>query len=294
MRTTANLTLGLLGLLGVIVAGCSVSTSPNSITFKSQTKYTGEPQAKEAAAAWNGEEIAIDNKNGDVVVVGDPNTTKVSVTATPFAFADGKDAQKGTTGEPDAQAALKEVIASVVIEETGGKITVRCGQANGGHGSAAQGTTGCDGFTVHVPSGSAQKGLTLSAIAENGSNTATNLTAADGAQIQIGSGNGTVSATGIVGGANVKADNGDLTASITPTKGCEIAVTTGNGDITLSLPSDFAADAISLTAGGKVTIDPGIVGLTATSTSKGTPGTGAKSITAKASSLGDLNVLTQK
>jgi hypothetical protein len=291
MRTSPVSILAL-GFCGVIVSACSISTSPNSITLKTQTKYTAEQQTKEASAAWSGEEIAIDNKNGDVTVQGDASTTKVSVTAKPFAYGDTRDVAKGTTGEPDAQAALRDVIASIVIEESGGKITVRCGQANGNHGSAAQATTGCDGFTVKVPSGSAQKGLTLSAIAQNGSNTATNLTAADGAQIQIGSGNGSVSATGITGGANVKTDNGDLVASIAPTRGSVVEVTTGNGDIQLSLPSDFSADAIAFTAGRKVTIE-GFTDLTATSTSRGTAGAGASSVTATASSLGELIVKPQ-
>jgi hypothetical protein len=291
MRTSPVSVLSF-GVISLIVSACSVSTSPNSITFKTQTKYTGENQTKEALAAWNGEDIAVDNKNGDVLVQGDSTTTKIFVTAKPFAFADGKDAAKGTTGEPDAQAALKEVIASIVIEETAGKISIRCGQANGNHGSAAQGTTGCDAFTVHVPQGSATKGLVLSSVAQNGSNTATNLYAADGEQIKVGSGNGSVTATGITGGANIKADNGDLIASITPTKGSVVEINTGNGDINLSLPADFSADKISFTAGQTVTVS-GFSDLTATSTSRGTAGTGAASITATASSLGDLIVKPQ-
>ena len=291
MRTSPVFILSF-GVIGILSSACSVSTSPNSITFKTQTKYLGENQTKEATAAWNGEEITVDNKNGDVLVQGDSTTTKIFVTAKPFAFADGKDETKGTTGEPDAQAALRDVIASIAIEESAGKISIHCGQANGNHGSAAQGTTGCDAFTVHVPQGSATKGLTLSSVAQNGSNTATNLYAADGAQIKIGSGNGSVTATGITGGANLKSDNGDLVASVTPTQGSVVEVTTGNGDITLSLPTDFAADKVSLTAGGKVSVE-GFTDLTAGSTSRGNAGTGAASITATASSLGDLTVKAQ-
>lgn len=140
-----------LSLVAGLLAGCSVSTTDNSITFKTQTKYTGDTVNKEASKDFADETIVIDNQNGDVVVKGDPSATKISLTTTPFAFADGKDEKAGTTGEPDAQAAMKQVIDSIVIDESqAGTVTIKCAQASSKVGSAATGTTGCDGFTVTV------------------------------------------------------------------------------------------------------------------------------------------------
>ena len=71
-----------------------------------------------------------------------------------------------------------------------------------------------------------------------------------------------------------------------------IELLTDNGDIDLALPSDFAADSLSLAGGkdGKDVVITGFADVTAASTSRGTAGTGAKSLTAKTSSLGELTI----
>lgn len=276
----------LLGACGLFVlAGCSVETGPDSITFKAQTKFNGTPVSKTAQNDWNGHAIEIQNANGDVTVQGDASVTKITVDYVPFAFADKED-------EPSAQAAIREVDATLKIDESADKITITCGQASAKHGSANTGTTGCGSFTVKVPS---NQGIALVAVSKNGSMTATGLQSSDTSTIDVRSDNGSVTATGIRGNAKVYSDNGSVTASLTPNVGSTLDVSTGNGDIDLALPSDFAADSLSLSGGsdGKDVKIEGFSDITAESTSRGTAGQGAKSITAKASSLGTLTVKTQ-
>ncbi len=278
MRLTFAFTglAGSIALLGAL-SGCSVS-----VEIKPPHRFNGTEQTKEAAAAFNGEEIQISNQNGELTVLSDANVTKITASLKPFAIA-----EQGTP-QSDADESLKEVIASLAISESAGKVIVSCGQATRSHGKVSTGTTGCD-LVVKVPSG--KGGVKLTALSGNGKLTGSGLTAADGAQIELKSNNGSVDAT-VTGGAKVASGNGDVTASLTPTKGSTIELTTENGDIDLSLSRDFAADSIALAGGkdGKAVVITGFSDLTAASTSRGTAGTGAKKVSATTSSLGELTV----
>ena len=77
--------------------------------------------------------------------------------------------------------------------------------------------------------------------------------------------------------------------------GSQIEVSSGNGDATLSLPPTFACDALKLSApGGSVTVGSGFTNpVTNTSTSVGTSGTGATSVTVSAGTLGNASLLPQ-
>jgi hypothetical protein len=271
--------LGFALALTLGLGACSVS-----VEVKPPHRFNGTEQTKEATQAFNGEEIQISNQNGELQVVSDSGVSKITAALKPFAIA-----EEGTP-QSDADAALLEVIASLTITECAGKVTVSCGQATRSHGNVSTGTTGCD-LTVRIPAG---QGVKLSAVSGNGKLTGGGLTAADGAQISLVSNNGSVEAT-VTGGAKVSSGNGDVTAALTPTKGSVLDVSTENGDIDLSLPSDFAADTVSLAGGkdGKDVVIQGFADLTPASVSRGTAGTGAKSLTAKASELGQLKITSR-
>lgn len=275
MRATV-LSLASTLAIAAFASACSVS-----VEVKPPHRYNSTEVSKSANADFNGEEISISNQNGELQVVADSSVTKITASVKAFALA-----EEGTP-QSDADAALKEVNDSLTVDETSGKVTVSCGQARAQHGKVSTGNTGCD-LVVKVPAG---KGLKLSANNGNGSLKGSGLAAADGAQITLRTSNGSVDAT-VTGGANITSGNGDITASLTPTKGCTIVVSTadgGNGDVDLALPSDFAADAITFAAGKGVSVS-GFSDLTSSSTSRGTKGAGAASLTAKASDLGQLKV----
>jgi len=258
MRRSSFAFLALIGL--AITAGCSVSTTPNSFTLKTQTKFVGSNAvSKTATTDWaSGSTITIDNGNGDVVVQGTPGLTKITVSTKIFAFADV---------EADGDAAIADVTGTVAIDESSGNFNIHCSTAKSSHASAATGTTGCEGFTVQVPAGAAATPVTVTAAAHNG----------------------TISATGLVGSATIHADNGDATASLTPVAGSTLAVSSGNGDVALSLPSDFTTDAITLT--GSPVVNTAFPDVNETTIAHRKSG-GAKSITVS-TELGKVSLLQQ-
>lgn len=259
---------------GAAVEGCSLTAVDGGYLIKSQTKYKGDTVTAQSMGAFSGQAIHVDNANGDVVVKGDPNATSVSVSTTPFAFADNS---------TDGSAAIADVKTSIKVDQSqSGVITVSCSQAAQSHGSASTSTTGCDGFTVTVPAGTAQSPLTLTVHAGNGSLEATGLTVSDTSAGSFKADNGdvTVSANGSV---SIDAGNGTVSATVVPNKGSTIDVSAGNGDVTLALPAGFSCDSLSLQAqgaGSTVNVGSGFTNqVTATSTSVGTKGTGAASVT---------------
>lgn len=267
----------LVALAALPALGCTVSAH-------TQTKYTAQqPVTKTSVGAWNGTQlIHVFNQNGDLTIVADPSTSNISVSAVPFAYADNS---------TDGQAAVVDVSNTVSIDESNG-FAVNCTVATATHGSAATGTTGCE-LTVTVPAGSAQTGVNVTGHAGNGQLVAQGtFTAPAGAQVNLYSDNGDVSGVAVVGGARAHSDNGTVSAAFTPTVGAVEEVSSGNGDVTLSLPANFAADSISLTAPSGTVSVTGFSGLSATSTSWGTAGTGAKSITVT-TGLGNVSVEAQ-
>lgn len=243
------------------LAGCSVS-----VDVKTKTKYTLSGGATATATKdWvAGAPIEVANANGTVEVRGVPGLTKIAVTAKPFSFADTKE---------DGDKAIADVQASVVVEErASGGYFVRCSQSKQDYGTAPQGLSGCDDFVVQVPAG---QGVRLKATAENGGLTASSLTVEDGQAIILRSDNGTVTVTGVTGGAEISSGNGDVEASVTPTKGCNVSVKSENGDVTLSLPTSFSADRVTFS--GETTDVTAFTGLTSGST-RGDAGSGASTI----------------
>jgi hypothetical protein len=242
----------------LLALGCSVSTTDNSITFKTQTRFLNDPDVtKESTKAWDGEAITIVQdgaaiiQNGGLQIVGSPTATKVSVTARVIALADKED-------KANADKSIADVVASVKIVEEAGRITVQC--KNGGtYGTSSAGKSGCELLTVTVPSGSEQKPHNLTA----------------------GCGNGTINVSGIVGAALIEGNGtGDIVASITPTKGVTVQVTQKQaGDVTLSLPANFATDSLVIRAdAASISIDPGFTPAVENNKGRGTAGTGAAAI----------------
>jgi hypothetical protein len=227
----------------VVFAGCTV-------TVKTQTKFVGDqPVTKTASrSVASGDVVEIENGNGDVVVQGGSGD-KITLSTKVFSFADVKG---------DADLALADVVNTIAIDESAGKFYIHCNKAASAHGSAGTGTTGCDAFTVQVPSGTATAPLNLKATAHNGQ----------------------INASGLTGTAVIHTDNGNATASLGIAPAAVIEVSSGNGDVSLALPANFTADAIVLTPGGpgaqKITTDfPDLDSAASTHKAAG----GAKSIT---------------
>ncbi len=241
-----------------LIAGCNAS-----VTIKPQTKFIGANAVTKTAtrAFAAGDVIEIENANGDVIVTGSASATTVSISTKVAAFADT---------QADGDAAIADVTSTIAIDESTGKFYVHCSTAKSAHGTAASGTSTCEGFTVTVPSGTATAGLNLKATSHNGE----------------------ISATGLNGAAIIHTDNGNATASVTPGVGASVAVSSGNGDATLSVPSSFTADTVTMTPGGSgkvITTDfPDVLQATSANRKAG----GAKSITVS-TELGDVTLKKQ-
>lgn len=218
---------GVVSLVAVALAGCSVSTTGNSITFKTQPEFVDRGQApKTSAKAWNGEKIVIKNNgvnpmvgSGGLTINFDAQATNITAKADFVARADA---------EPEAKLSIADAIATFGIDEADGSFTVRCGNG-GAHGSSSAAASGCKRITITLPAGSAQKPLDL--------------------QISTGMGDITFAGTAPVVSRLLVDDNGTggvVDVSANPVKGASIIVT-GEDDVTVRLPADFAADRVVFT-----------------------------------------------
>jgi len=258
------------GLVAVMAMGCSVSTTDNSITFKTKTKF----EASNASTLtydveWTGQPIVINDDGvnpatGDtgLTVVAGADTTRVSLTAKIVSFADV---------EADAQLAIKDVQDGLKIEEKDGKIVVTCGHGQA-HGSADQAGSGCDKLTVNVPAGSLSKPMDLT----------------------VGLGIGDLNVSGVVGTINAKGNGvGDVDVNVTPTKGSTVDVE-GEGAVVVRLPYDFSADVVNLSVDDSASVDtadfPGIV----SGQAYGTVGQGASRVSAKSNGILSSDTVTLK
>jgi hypothetical protein len=237
----------------VAAAGCSVSTTSNSITVKAQKKFTRDT-SKTAATAWSGQRITVYNVNGDLTVdtvAGDV----IRADATLVAYADD-DAHQA-----DADASLAETETSFTIDEpAGGPITITCGRA-GTHGTSGSAVSGC-ALHLYIPQGSSVMPVDLIETANNGS----------------------AVANGIIGSAIVHSGTGSVSLGVTPTLGAAVEASTDVGAATLALPSTWAADQVLIDLGQLTSDFPDV---TTATTSRGTAGTGAHSAVLK-SGNGDL------
>ncbi len=234
-----------------LVTGCSVA-----VTAKSQTRYVHDIAAQSTKTDWTGQTITIDDAsintqgNGSgLTVTGDPTATKVTVTGRTAAYADATD-------QASAELSMTDVLATLVITEDATGITITCGHG-ASHGTSNGPNSGCDALQITVPSGTAMKPLPL----------------------VVKAGSGDVKVSGTIGSLSVN-DNGagDITASHTPTKGSAVSLKGGFG-VALAVPSDFAADVITLAADNATDIDTKAFPDVVSGKGHGMAGTGAASIT---------------
>lgn len=215
------------GVVGIVaLSACSVSTTGNSITFKTQKEFVDSSQpAKTSTAAWNGESITITNDgvnpptgDGGIVVNVDPAATQITAQAVFSARADD-DAHK-----EEANSSIRDAIGTFTITE-GGEFKIEChhGQA---HGTSGVATSGCKLLTVSIPAGTTAKPMKLT----------------------VGNGNGDIKFQGSVVASSVKVDNngtGDVSVNVTPTAGATITVT-GENAVAVAVPSTFSATQVIL------------------------------------------------
>lgn len=214
------------GVLGAMaLSACSISTTDNSITFKTVPEFVDPNQpAKTSTADWNGEEITINNDgvnpltgNGGVEIVADPSATKITASAVFAARADT---------EAEAKLSIADAIGTFQLDETGGKFSVRC--AHGGeHGTSKVAASGCKLLRVTVPAGTADKPVS----------------------IVIGSGNGGIRVNGALTVQSLKIDEngvGDVSVNVNPVAGATVIVT-GENEVRVGLPANFSAERVVLT-----------------------------------------------
>jgi hypothetical protein len=225
MRSSNVSVLGVFAIASL--AACSVTTTGNSITLKTQTEFVDSSQApKTATADWNGEKITVNKEGqsavkgtGGIVVTVDPNATKVSAKAIFVAYADD-DAHKS-----DADASIADALGTFTLTESAGAITITCGHG-GSHGTSSADKSGCKLITLTIPPGSATTPHDLN----------------------LGDGNGGISFVGAPYASHLAATEngtGDIDVKVNPTKDARVVVT-GDFDVTLSLPADFQSNLITL------------------------------------------------
>lgn len=258
--------VGLFGVLAIAsLAACSVSTTSNSITLKSQKQFTDSGQPAKSAPYKAGDAISINNDGipaaigeAGVTVTVDASATQVTVQPVFAAFADD-DAH-----ESDAKASIQDAIPTFTV--TGGNgspIQVSC-HHGGDHGTSGGNKSGCILFKVTVPAG----------------------TAADPLDLTVGDGNGGIrfNGTPLVKKLVVQENGtGDLVINADPQKGSTVSVK-GDFDVTVGFPANFAADSISLQAGDPndpTKIDTSAFQGLESGKSYGQTGTGAASVTVK-------------
>jgi hypothetical protein len=241
-------------VVSVAMLGCKASVS-----VETKTRYVDDPQTtREAPADWAGEDIVINDDavgisvNGGLKITADPSVTKVTATSRIIAMAYSED-------KTLADQSIAEAKDSFKITTSGNVTTVEC-HHGGSHGSSDSGSSGCELMEVKVPIGSTAKPINIKGLVGNG-----------GITVSAGS--------AILGQLSLTSNGGDVDATVGANQGSEITASAEKADnVTLHLPSDFAADSISLNADAN-SIDTTAFPDVKSGSGRGTAGTGAKSIT---------------
>lgn len=223
MRSSSVVFFGVLGL--VALSACSVSTTDNSITFKTKPEYVDKSQPAKSSSEWTGQAIVVNNDgvnplvgDGGVEIIADPSATTVTAKAI---FAGRADT------EAEAQESIRDALGTFAITESGGTITVTCKHGND-HGSSAGGQSGCKLLTVTVPAGTTDLPVKLT----------------------VGDGNGGIrfGSTPLVVSSLIVDENGsgDVSVKVNPVAGASVVVT-GEDAVTVAVPSTFSAESVVLT-----------------------------------------------
>lgn len=239
--------------LSVFAMGCEASVS-----VKTKTRYTEDGVQQTSADAWGGEDIVIQDQgvgiavNGGLTITFDSPDGKIHATSRMLAMAFSED-------KAAADQSIAEAKQTFTISKSGNTITVACGHGQS-HASSDSGSSGCELLQVQVPAGSATQ-----AISVNG---------------QSGNGQLTVKAAGaFLGTLQVTSNGGDVDVTADANKGSTITASSEKADdVTLHVPSDFAADSITLNADAQ-SIDTTAFPDVKSGSGRGTAGTGAAAIT---------------
>jgi hypothetical protein len=261
---------GLIGVLAIAsVAACSVSTTPNSITLKSQTEFVDTNDVTlTSATAWAGEAIKVQNDSvdfvngeGGVKIVVDASATKVTAVGHFTARADDQ------AHESDAQQSIIDAKQTFTMNG----FSINCGHGQT-HGTSGSGSSGCKLVTVTVPPGTATQPMDLT----------------------VGDGNGGINFTGTVLAKQLTVQEngtGNSVVDVDPQKGSTISVK-DDFDITVGLPASFSADSITLSGGQQASdIDTSAFQGLQSGKGFGTAGAGAASITVTTGGVGTIKLV---
>ena len=208
-----------------------VATSGCRIEAHTQTQYEDSTQpAKSSVADWAGQPISIINDginplsgHGGVEVTTSATATKITVSAVFAAYAD-------SDKKADADASIKDALATLVIEESANAINVKCGHGSA-HGTSNVAGSGCKIIRVTIPAGSATQPLDLTVGTGSG-------------DISVGQGGG-----GTPTVKNLLVDDnglGDVLVTTSTVPGGTLSIT-GERAVKVSLPSDFSAAKVTIT-----------------------------------------------
>jgi hypothetical protein len=193
-----------------------------------QTQFEDSTQpAKTSVMDWAGQPITITNGGvnplsgeGGVEVTSSASATKITVSAIFAAHAD--DDKKA-----DADATIKDAIATLVIEESANSFKITCGQGNA-HGSSNVAGSGCKLLRVTIPAGSVTQPLDLT----------------------VGNGNGDIKvaqSADIPFVKNLLVDDngaGDVFVNTNPVPDAKLEIR-GEFALTVGLPSDFSTKMVA-------------------------------------------------
>lgn len=222
MRSSSLALVGSAFVVAFAASGCRIEAH-------TQTQFEDSTQpAKTSVMDWTGQPISITNDgvnplsgDGGVEVTTAANTTKITVSAVFAAHAD--DDKKA-----DADATIKDALATLVIEESANGFNVKCGHGNA-HGTSNVAGSGCKIIRVTIPAGSAAKPLDLT----------------------VGTGNGDIHVAqsgDIPFVKNLKVGNNGLGEVLVRTNTVPDATLdiSGQRAIGIALPSDFSAKSVSI------------------------------------------------
>jgi hypothetical protein len=220
--------MSIVRVAGTLMAvGFALSSVACQVTVKTKTRFVDQGTAS-APAAWTGGPISINSQgvgvaeNGGVTVNVDPAATSITASARFLSMAFEK---------ADADAAIADVKASFAITtDSSGTTNVVCNHGQT-HGGADSGSSGCELLTVTIPPGAAGKLVNITVLSGNGDMNL-NLSSASISNIAANQ-NGT----------------GDIIAALPATQGGTISLVSQQaGDVTATMPQNFAADKVILSA----------------------------------------------
>lgn len=207
----------------------AASASACRIEAHSQTQFEDSSQpAKTSVMDWTGQPIKITNGGvnpltgtGGVEVTASATATKITVSAVFAARAD--DDKKA-----DADATIKDALATLVITESANGFDIACGHG-GAHGTSNVASSGCKLLRVTIPAGSATQPLDLTVGNGNG-------------DIRVAQSGDTPTVKNLLVDDN---GSGDVAVRTSTVPGATVVVR-GENAVTLALPSDFSSNMVSL------------------------------------------------